>query len=279
MYSRYFQRHLRDFLFSRKALAIPVTYLILFVSLIAVISATYSFAIVKINARSTLLNASVAKQNMYALDDSIRSVAWSFGASEVIYMDSCGGTFKTDSEAKNLAVNFTDEQSFCDVVFNNSLGKFSYELEPSDSGYEGVYFRGDERAIINQSAFTTTQLYGATEDYVKAIVLCYRPSATVAVIGTSNGKPLNLIRVNVLNLNLTQNLALRESFYLKISSVNVTVTQKHYEFNQPISSLELKTVFDGTTGNVWLPISSNDEGAAVNLEIVVCNIILQKPEV
>jgi len=278
VYSKRFQRHLRDLLFSRKALAIPVTYLILFVSLIAVISATYSFAIVKINARSTLLNASIAKQNMYALDDSIRSVAWSFGASQVIYMDSCGATFKTDHEAKNLAVNFTDEQSFSEIVFDNSLGKISYELEPSDAGYEGVYFRGDERAIINQSSFTATQLYGTAED-VKAIVLCYRPTATVAVIGTSNGKPLNLIRVNVLNLNLTQNLTLKESFYLKASSVNVTVTQNQYEFNQPISSLELKTIFDGKQGNVWLPISSNDEGAAVNLEIVVCNIILQKPEV
>jgi len=264
---------------SKKAFAIPVTYLILFVSLMAIISITYSFAIVKISARGALLKAYVAKQNMQVLDDAVRSVAWSFGASEVVYMDDCGGIFQTEPTAKGLLINFTDEQSFYDIVFNSSVGKVFYELEPSESSYDGLFVRGDDTAIINQSAFTMTQVYFATGDDAKELALCYRPSTTAAPIGTSNGKPLNLIRIHIINLNSSQNLMLREKFYLKVTSVNVTTTTSQYEFNQSVSSLALKAVFDGTLSTVWLPISSNTSGAFVNVEIVVCNVKIQRVEV
>jgi hypothetical protein len=274
-----FVKQLRKFLQSKKALAIPVTYLILFASLIAIISVTYSFAVVKISARGSLLKASVAKQNMQVLDDAIRSVAWSFGASKVIYMDDCGGIFQTEPTAKNLILNFTDEQSFYDVVFNSSVGKAFYTLEPSEFNYEGFYIRGDGKAIINQSSFTLTQLYVVTGDDAKELTLCYRPSATAANIGTTNGKPLNLIRIYIVNLNSSQTLRLREKFYLKMTGVNVTTVTRQYEFNQSVSSLALRAVFDETASIVRLPISSNAEGAFVNLELVVSNIRIQKAEV
>jgi len=279
VYKKRFKKQLREFLRSKKALAIPVTYLILFASLIAIISVTYSFAIVKISARGTLLKASVAKQNMQVLDDAVRSVAWSFGASKVVYIDDCGGTFQTEPTAKNLILNFTDEQSFYSIVFNSSVGKAFYKLEPSEFNYEGFYIRGDGRAIINQSSFTLTQLYFATGDDAKELTLCYRPSATAANIGTTNGKPLNLIRIYIVNLNPSQTLMLREKFYLKATGVNVTTVTRQYEFNQSVSSLALRAVFDETTSIVRLPISSNAEGAFVNLELVVSNIRIQKAEV
>ena len=279
MCKKRFIKQLRKFLQSKKALAIPVTYLILFASLIVIISVTYSFAVVKISARGALLKASIAKQNMQILDDAVRSVAWSFGASKVVYMDNCGGTFHTEQTAKNLVLNFTDEQSFYDIVFNSSVGKAFYELEPSEFNYEGFYIRGDGRAIINQSSFTLTQLYVATGDDAKELTLCYRPSATAATIGTINGKPLNLIRIYIVNLNSSQTLMLREKFYLKATGVNVTTVTCQYEFNQSVSSLALRAVFDETTSIVRLPISSNAEGAFVNLEVVVSNIRIQKAEV
>ena len=279
MYKKCFKKQLRDFLQSKKALAIPVTYLILFASLIAIISVTYSFAIVKISARGALLKASVAKQNMQILDDAVRSVAWSFGASKVVYMDDCGGIFRTDPTAKNLVLNFADEQTFYDIVFNSSVGKAFYELKPSEFNYEGFYIRGDGRAIINQSSFTLTELYVATGDDAKELILCYRPSATAATIGTINGKPLNLIRIYIVNLNSSQTLMLREKFCLKMTGVNVTTVTRQYEFNQSVSSLALRAVFDETTSIVRLPISSNAEGAFVNLEVVVSNIRIQKAEV
>jgi hypothetical protein len=274
-----FKKNSRKFLLSKRALAIPVTYLILFVSLVAIISATYSFAIVKISARGVLLKASVAKQNMQTLDDTVHSVAWSFGASEVVYIDDNGGVFQTEPTAKKLTINFTDEQSLSKIVFNSSVGKAFYELEPSEFNNDGLFVRGDQRAIINQSTSTMAQLYFGAGNNAKELTLCYRPSATAALIGTSNGKPLNLIRIYIINLNSSQNLMLREKFYLKVTAVNVTTVTRQYNFNVSVSSLALKAIFDGTVSTVWLPVSSNLEGVVVNLEIVVCNVKIQRVEV
>lgn len=264
---------------SEEALAISVTYLILFASLIAIVSVTYSFAIVKIGARGALLKASVAKQNMQVLDDTVVSVAWSFGASKAVYIDDCGGIFQVQPTMKNLLINFSDEQSFCDMVFNSSVGKAFYELEPSEFNYEILYIRGDHRAIINQSFSTMTQLYVSTGDDAKKLTLCYRPSATVVAVGTNNGKPLNLIRVYILNLNYSQTLALRGKCYLRVTGFNVTINTRQYEFNQSVSSLAIKAIFDETVSVVRLPISSNTEGAFVNLELVISNIRIQKADV
>jgi len=273
------RKRLGKLLHSKQALAIPVTYLILFVSLIAIISVTYSFAVVKISAKGALLKASVARQNMLFLDDAVHSVAWSFGASEVVYMDDCGGIFQTEPTAKSLLINFTDEQSFHDIVFNSSVGKIFYELEPSESNDDGLFIRGDDRAIINQNAFTMTQLYFATGTDAKELTLCYRPSATAAPIGTTNGKPLNVIRVHIINLNSSKNTMLREKFRLEVTSISVTTSTSQYEFNQSVSSLALRAVFDGTLSTVWLPILSDAQGAFVNVEIVLCNVKIQKVEV
>lgn len=273
------KKQLARFLCSKRALAVPVTYLILFASLIVIISVTYSFAVAKISARGALLKASVAKQNMQVLDNVVRSVAWSSGASKVVYMDDCGGIFQAQPTAKNLVMNFTDEQSFYDVVFNSSIGKVFYKLEPSEFSYDGLFIRGDDRAIINQSSSTMTQLYVTTSNDTKELVLCYRPAATVAVISANNGKPQNLICMYIVNLNSSQNLMLRQKFYLKVISANVATTTHQYEFNQSVTSLAFKSVFGGTLNTVWLPISSNAEGAVVNLQIVVCNIKIQRVEV
>lgn len=279
MSSKPSKRQLKGFLKSKRALAIPVTYLLLFVSLMAIISMTYSFAVVKINSRGALLRASVAKQNMQFLDDAVHSVAWSFSASEVVYMDNCGGIFKTENTAKNLALNFTDEQTFYSVLFNSPVGRMYYKLDDSEFNEDGSYIRGDDRAVINQTAFTMTQLYVMTADDAKQLVLSYRPLATAAAIGTSGGKPLNLIRINVINVNSSANLSQQEKFYLKVTSVNVTTTKTRYEFNQSVSSLAIKSAFDGKETAVWLPISSISDGVVVDVEVDVCYITIQRAEV
>lgn len=278
-YSKLKKKELKTFLKSKKALAIPLTYLILFVSLLAVISATYSFAIIKISARGTVLNISVAKQNLFAVDDAVRSIAWSQGASCVVYMDDCASVLQISQTAKTLLINFTDNQTFHSTVFNGALGKISYKLESSEYSYENLFIRGDSRAIINQSTFSMTQLYFSVSDNEQRLTLSYRPFATAALIGTSEGKPLNLIRIHIINLNSSQNLVLTEKFYLKLTSTNITTISREYVFNTSVSSLALKTVLDETSTTVWLPITSNEDGAAVKLEIVLCNIKIQLGEV
>lgn len=266
------------FLRSKRAFSIPITYLILFASLMALISLTYTFAVAKINARASLLKASVAKQNMQILDDALHSVGWSFGGSKVVYVDDCGGTFKTLTTAKRLMLNLTDEQTMKDILFNSSLGEAFYELEPSESSDHGLYLRGDRRAIINETSFTMTQLYVTNGSKTQNVILCYRPLVTVAVIGTSNGKPLNLIRINVLNLNSSQALKMSGSFYLRVTSTDVTTISRQYQFNSSISSLVLEATLDGVSERIRLPVSSTSEGAIVDVEIVVCNVRLLRTE-
>jgi hypothetical protein len=272
-------RKSRRFLLSKRALTIPVTYLILFVSLVAVISATYSFAIIRISARGAMFRASVAKQNMQELDDAVHSVSWSFGASEIVYIDDSRGVFRTDITAKELVINFTDGQSFSDTVFNSFVGKAFYELEPSEYNDEGLFIRGDQRAIINQSTSTMTQLYFTAVNSPRELALCYRPSATVAHTGANNGKPSNLIRVYIISLNSSGNLMLTEKFYLKVTAESVTTVTRQYDLNVSVSSLALESILDGTLSTVWLPVSNSVEGALVNLEVVVCNVKIQSVEV
>jgi hypothetical protein len=216
---------------------------------------------------------------MLALDGALHSVVWSFGASEVVYMDDCGGTFKTESAAKRLVINFTDEQSFNTVVFDSSVGRAFYELESSESSNDGLFIRGDYRAIVNQSGLSMTQLYFVAGNDSEELTLSYRPSATSLLIGTSNGKPLNLIRVHIINLNFSQDLELKQKFYLKVTSLNVTTFTQQYNLSVSVSSLALKTVFDSIQNTVWLPVTSNAEGLVVNLEIVVCNVRIERAEV
>ena len=261
---------------SNRALAIPLTYLILFVSLTAITSITYSFAIIKIGSRTAALKTSIAKQNMQALDNAITSTAWSFGASETVYIEDCGGTFKIEPTAKSLTINITDELALSEIVFNSSVGKIFYELEPSENYYDGLYVRGDSRTIVNESALTLTQLYFGAGASTKELTLCYRPFATSAIIGTENGKPLNLIRVYIINLNTSQTLSLKGKFHLKVTSINVTTITRQYTFDNALSYLTLKAEVDGAATTVRLQVSSSTEGAAVNLEIVVCNISVQK---
>lgn len=271
-------RRQMGFLRSKKAFAIPVTYLILFVSLIAVISVTYTFAVARISARANLIKASVAKQNMQVLDDATHGVAWSFGASDVVYMDDCGGTFRVMANANQLVLSLTDEKAINAVLFNSSVGEASYQLEASEFDDFGLYVRGNEKSIINKTSFTMTQMYFTMRNNAQSIILRYRPLATATVIGTSDGKPVNLIRVNVINLNSSQSLNLWEKFQLRIVSLDVTTVASQYEFNSSIHSLALKASSDGTSDTVWLPMSSTPEGAIVRVEVIISNIKLQRAE-
>jgi hypothetical protein len=256
-----------------------MTYLILFASLMMIISVTYSLAITQINAGGSLLKASIAKESMQTLDEAIHSVAWKFKASKIIYMDDCGGTFKTQTIGNVLQINVTDNQSLHDTVFNAQVGRTFYELESSTQDNEGFFLKGDEKSIVNKSSSTMTQLYYATGGNSQELVLSYRPSANSAVTEPNQAKPENLIRIYILNLNSSQNLTLTQKFYLKVTSIDVAVTTHQYEFNQSISSLALKSTFNGALDTVWIPISSTDEGALVDVVTMVCNIKIQRSEI
>ncbi|MEA2090182.1 MAG: hypothetical protein U9O89_05430 [Thermoproteota archaeon] len=260
---------------SKRAVAIPVTFLILFVSLVTIISATYCFAVTRISAKATMLQVSAAKQSMLQLDYSVGLTAWSPGASEVSHFDDCGGELKTKPSARTLTLNLT-VGSFYEVVFNSSLGEIVYELPPSESSLCDFFLRGDSRTIVNQSFATMTQLFTSTGAKGPNITLAYRPLASCARVGLSSGKPLNSLRVYIINLNSSDSVTLQGVVYLRATCVNVVSNIKSYNFTSPVSSLTIQANLDGVDGHVEFPISSNAEGAIVNLELIVCHIRLMR---
>ncbi|MGB9134175.1 MAG: hypothetical protein WCC63_01085 [Candidatus Bathyarchaeia archaeon] len=264
------------FLLSQKAMALPVSFLMLFVSLTLIISATYYVSVTKIEARGRLLNIAVAKQNMLYLADAVESAEWSPGASSVYKFEDSGGAFKTHPAAKNLQVNVSDGTTFYAVVFNSSVGKVVYELPSAEVAVYIFYLKGDSRALINQSAFSTTQLYLSPGASSPELTLAYRPLATISETGFNEGKPVNTLRLYVISLNTSDAVTAEGEFSIKATCVSVTSTLQTYDFSAPIISLSVRATLDGKSGTVIVPVESNSSGALVKVETLICSIRLER---
>ena len=259
---------------STRGIAIPVTFLMLFVSLTLIVSATYYFAVMQININNQEVKVSAAKQRMLSLEKTIQSLAWSPGSYEIYEFEDLGGKLKTDATAKRLVMNLTDDSSFYDVFFNSSVGKVAYQL-PTTEDTNHVFLKGDNRVVVNQSSTTMTQLYMTMGETSPEITLSYRPLAGSAVTEQSGGKPTNRLRIYVVNLNSSETMTMQGKFRVKVACVNVTSTWENYDFSSPLTALTLKVSLDGVSGTVSLPITSNVNGALVDVETVVCNIKIQ----
>ena len=111
-----------QFLLSKRAISLPISFLMLFVSLTVIVSATYYVSVAKIQTRGKILNIAVAKQSMLSFENSIGLAKWSPGSLNVYHFEDSGGTFETHPAARNLLINVTDNNTFFDVVFNSSIG-------------------------------------------------------------------------------------------------------------------------------------------------------------
>lgn len=264
------------FFLSKRATALPVSFLMLFVSLTMIVSATYYVSVTKIQARGQLLNISVAKQSMLSFEDSIDSVTWSPGTTSVYHFEDSGGTFKTFPAEKSLLINVTDNMAFFATVFNSSVGKAVYELPAAEEFVYTLYLRGDKQTIINQNVFTMAQLYLALGTSTPELTLTYRPLATMSETGSNQGKPVNTLRIYIINLNMSASLNTSGEFNIKATCLNVTSTLQTYNFTSSIATLTVKATLDERTDAVALPVASNSNGAFVKIETLVCNIKLER---
>ncbi|HKZ93612.1 MAG TPA: hypothetical protein VJ249_03390 [Candidatus Bathyarchaeia archaeon] len=260
---------------SRKAIALPVTFLMLFVSLILLITATYYFSITRITAKTLALKTAGVEQEMLSLEKVVKFVSWSPGAYEIYEFGDFGGKFKVLPTAKTLVLNLTDSSTFYDVFYNSSVGEALYELAPSEEDLGDVFLKGDSRAIINQSSSTMAQLYLTQGIERYELALSYRPLAGTSVTGSSSGKPVNSLRVYIINLNASETITRLGAFRLKISCLDVKSTSLTYNFTSPLTSLTIKADLDSIVDEVSLPISSNAQGALVNLETIVCSVKME----
>jgi hypothetical protein len=275
MIPRCFTRRAKKFLVSKKALSISMSFLLLFASLSAVISITYYFAVSKVNVNSQILKVSSAKQSMDTLEKSLQYVVWQPGSSKTLEFGDCGGTLKTEPSANLLTINVTDG-TFYDVIFNSSVGEIIYELPYSETSDTGLYLKGTSQVVENRSGAVMTQLYIESGEEHPQIVLRYRPMVSSSLGGTENGKPVNNVRIYVVNLNCSQNLETVGNIPVKVSCVNATTIANSYNLTYSPETLTAQVTLSGRQAQVSVPISGNEDGAIINVELVVCNAKIER---
>lgn len=271
-----YNRPLRRFVRSKLALALPVTFLILFVSTLGIIMVTYYFSVEKINSQSQTLKVSTAKQNLLSLDDEILSTLWQPGSSSTFDLTDSGGLTNIQPTSNVLTININDNSSIQETTFNASIGKITYQLPYSSTSETGLYLKGDSRTITNQSGASTTQLCIENGAEHPEIQLHYRPTVTYASAGLENGKPVTNIRIYIVNLNSSDNIALQGELPLHISCASTQLTTKNYDVPYALGNLTITSVLDGVSGSVSIPISSTTEGAVIHIETVVSNVSIQR---
>jgi hypothetical protein len=277
MIQKNLKRRVKRFCLAKKALAIPITFLILFASLLGVISITYYFAVSKVNVNSQILKISSAKQNMNAIEKSLQLVVWQPGSSDTLEFDNCDGTLKTEPSANMLTINVTDD-TFYEVIFNSSVGELIYVLPYSQSADTGLYLKGTSQVVENKSGAVMAQLYIESGEEHPEIVLRYRPKVSSATGGTENGKPVNNVRIYVVNLNSSQNLETVGKIPIKVSCVNTTTCVNSYNLSYSPESLTVQVTLSERQAQVSVPISGNENGAIINVELVISNTKIERWE-
>jgi hypothetical protein len=264
------------FCHSKKAFAIPVTFLILLVSMLGVISITYYFAVERVNAGSQVLKVSMAKQNMNLFDEDVLSVLWQPGSSQTMEFGDCGGKLNVEPSFNLLTINITGNVEIGDTLFNANVGQTIYELPYSESADTGLFLKGDSRVILNQSGSSVTQLQIRSGEEHAEVLLRYRLVTSSTTSGEENNQTINDLRIYIVNFNGSQNIGLMGEVPLRISCSNVEKTVKTYNVTNQTTALIVAATLGGTQGQVTVPVSSDTNGAVINVELVVSYITIER---
>jgi hypothetical protein len=269
-------RELAKLYHSKKALAIPVTFLILLVSTLFMVAVTYYLAIERINANSQDLKVSTAQGNMMTLDEDLSSVLWQSSSSQTFDFTDSGGQLNIEPTANPLSISITDNNNISATVFNDSVGWVVYQLPYAETADTGLFLRGDNRAIVNQSGFSMTQLYIRKGAEHTEILLRYRPIVSCVAAETQDNKTVNDVRIYVVDLNSSQLIELMGEVPLKIASQSTETSVTSYDVPYQPGSLLVTANFNDINGQVSVPISSTSHGAIVNVELVLCKVQIER---
>ena len=261
---------------SKRAFALPVTFLILLVTTLSLITVTYYFSVQNLQAQTIVLKASTAQRNFQSLDNIILSTLGQPGSSNTIDLSDSGGKTRIQPNNNNLVISVTDGSSIDQTIFNSTVGQVIYELPTSASIDMGFYLEGDSQTITNQSGASPSQLYIASGAQGPEINLRFRPTVTYVTAGLQNGQAVNDIRIYIVNFNTSIPLTLAGDLPLKISCINTQLTTQTYQVSYQAESLTITSQLDDTNGTVSIPISNTDQGAIINIETVISNVSIQR---
>jgi hypothetical protein len=268
--------HLKHLLRSKKALALPVTFLILLVSTLGIIAVTYYFSVERVNSQATTLKVSTAKQNMLNLNQAITSTFWQPGSASTYEVTDSSGQLHLEPTNNTLNISIKAADEIDQTIYNASIGKVIYELPYTGSINTGLYLKGDQRTIANQSGSSMAQLVIANGEEHVEIQLRYRPSVTYVTAGEENGRAVNNIRIYIVNLNSSDSFALFGVLPLQARCLTAQLTTKSYQVTQAVTALTVTSILDGQTGSVSVPITTLAGGAEINIETVVCNVAIER---
>jgi hypothetical protein len=244
--------------------------------MLGLISITYYFAVEKVDARSQTLKTITAKQDFQSLDENVMSVVWQPGSSRTLEIADSGGKLDIQPSSNSLIINITDNGSISETVFNQTVGQVAYELPYSGSPDTGIFLKGDSRSIINQSGCVMTQLYIRSGAEHPKIMLSYRPAVSYTTVGIENNKPINNLRIYIVSLNTSDDMALYGEVPLRISCLSTQLTTEAFNCSYKTENLLVTSVFDGVNGQISIPIQSTENGAIINIQIVLCNVKIER---
>lgn len=266
----------KRFIKSKRALALPVTFLILLVSTLAIITVAYYFAVANINTQSKNLKVSTAQQDFLNLDNSILSTLGQPGSSSTIRLSDSGGTTNIEPGSNLLTVNVNDNSGIDETIFNSPVGQVSYELPISGSIQTGLYLDGDSQSITNRSGALPSQLFITNGAHGPLIQLQYRPTVTYSSSGSENGQTINDVRIYIVNLNSSDPINLEGALPLIITCTNTQLSTITYQVSQQTNTLTINSQLNGSSGNVSIPISRTTTGAIIHIEIVISNVSIDR---
>jgi hypothetical protein len=240
------------------------------------ISATYYFSIQKVNTRSQTLKVETAKHDFLSLDQNLLTVMQQPGSARTIDISDSGGKIKVSPLTNTLAIRVSDNSSVDETIFNGTIGQVSYELPYVDSPETGLFLKGDSRTIGNQSGSVMSQLYIERGVEHPEILLRYRPIVTTAITGSENGTVVNTVRIYLVNLNSSSQLSLGGALPLKTSFLSTSLTTNRYDLAYEARTLNVSSVLSGVYGNVIAPISGSTAGTIINVELVQCNLKIER---
>ena len=261
---------------SRKALAIPISFLILFVSMLGIVLVTYYFAVEKIDTRGATLKIATAKQDMLSFSETLLAVIGQPGSARTFEFSDSGGEVNVQPSVNSLIINITDNRDIVATVFNETTGQVVYKLPYSESPDTGLFLKGDSRTITNQSGSAITQLFIRSGAEHPEIVLHYRPVVSYTTAGTEDNKAVNNLRIYIVNLNASEEIGLSGKVPLRISCVSTQITTTTYDLAYEPETLLITSILDGVSRQVSIQVASTANGAIINVEMVLCNVEIQR---
>jgi hypothetical protein len=213
---------------------------------------------------------------MIDLNQAVTSTLYQPGSSATYEVSDSGGRLYLQPTNNTLTLSLNAANEIDAVIYNASVGRVIYELPYTGAADTGLYLKGDQRTIANQSGSTLAQIAIANGEQHVELQLRYRPSITYIMAGEDNGYAVNNIRIYIVNLNSSDTFALFGVLPLQARCLNTQLSTQTYQVTQAVTALNVTSTLDGQTGNVIVPITTTSSGAVINIETVVCNIAIER---